>query len=72
MSYPEIIKLCGGKPKVLHSKRKEGFSINTKKLEKLITSKTKWLILNSPNNPTGAVYSFETLKNLTEVLRKIP
>ena len=72
VSYPEIIKLCGGKPKVLHSKRKEGFSINPKKLEKLITSKTKWLILNSPNNPTGAVYSFETLKNLTKVLRKYP
>ena len=72
VSYPEIIKLCGGKPKVLHSKRKEGFSINPKKLEKLITSKTKWLILNSPNNPTGAVYSFETLRNLTEVLSKYP
>ena len=72
VSYPEIIKLCGGKPKVLHSKRKEGFSINPKKLEKLITSKTKWLILNSPNNPTGAVYSFETLKNLTKILRKYP
>ena len=72
VSYPEIIKLCGGKPKVLHSKRKEGFSIDIKKLEKLITSKTKWLILNSPNNPTGAVYSFETLNNLTELLRKYP
>ena len=46
VSYPEIIKLCGGKPKVLHSKRNEGFSIDIKKLEKLITSKTKWLILN--------------------------
>ena len=72
VSYPEIIKLCGGKPKILQSKRKDGFSINTKNLEKLITSKTKWLILNSPNNPTGTVYSFETLKNLTELLKKYP
>ena len=63
VSYPEIIKICGGKPKVLYAKREEGFSIDTEKLEKLITSKTKWLILNSPNNPTGIVYSHENLKN---------
>ena len=55
VSYPEIIKLCGGKPKVLNTTREEGFSINTEKLEKLFTSKTKWIILNSPNNPTGVV-----------------
>ncbi len=72
VSYPEIIKLCGGKPKVLNTKRREGFSINTEKLEKLITSKTKWIILNSPNNPTGAVYSTETLKKLVHLLRKYP
>ena len=72
VSYPEIIKLCGGKPKVLHTKRKEGFSINIERLEKLITSKTKWIILNSPNNPTGVVYSLETLKKLSRILRKYP
>ena len=72
VSYPEIIKLCGGKPKVLNTTRREGFSINTEKLEKLITSKTKWLILNSPNNPTGVVYSTETIKKLVLVLRKYP
>ncbi len=72
VSYPEIIKLCGGKPKVLNTTRKEGFSINTEKLEKLITSKTRWIILNSPNNPTGVVYSTETMKKLVLVLRKYP
>ncbi len=72
VSYPEIIKLCGGKPKVLNTTRREGFSINTEKLEKLITSKTKWIILNSPNNPTGVVYSPETIEKLVLVLRKYP
>ncbi|GIR95777.1 MAG: aminotransferase [Paracoccaceae bacterium] len=72
VSYPEIIKICGGKPKVLYTKREEGFSIDTEKLEKLITSKTKWLILNSPNNPTGIVYSLENLKKLVSVLFKYP
>jgi len=72
VSYPEIIKLCGGRPIVLNTTRGEGFSINTEKLEKLITSKTKWIILNSPNNPTGVVYSPETIKRLVLVLRKHP
>ena len=72
VSYPEIIKICGGKPKVLYTKREECFSIDTEKLEKLITSKTKWLILNSPNNPTGIVYSHENLKNLVSLLVKYP
>ena len=72
VSYPEIIKICGGKPKVLYAKREEGFSIDTEKLEKLITSKTKWLILNSPNNPTGIVYSHENLKKLVSLLFKYP
>ena len=72
VSYPEIIKLCGGKPKVLNTTRKEDFSINTERLEKLITSKTKWIILNSPNNPTGVVYSPETIRKLVLVLREYP
>ena len=72
VSYPEIVKLCGGKPKVLHSKRSENFSINTEELEKLITSKTKWLILNSPNNPTGVVYSTKNLEKIIRVLNKHP
>ena len=72
VSYPEIIKLCGGRPIVLNTTREEGFSINTEKLEKLITSKTKWIILNSPNNPTGVVYSPETIKKLVLALRKYP
>ena len=72
VSYPEIVKLCGGKPKVLNSKRSENFSINTEELEELITSKTKWLILNSPNNPTGVVYSTKNLEKIVRVLNKHP
>ncbi len=72
VSYPEIIKFCGGKPKVLQTKREDGFSINIEKLEKLITNRTKWLILNSPANPTGVIYSFETLKKISRVLSKHP
>ena len=72
VSYPEIIKLCGGTPKVLRTTRKEGFAINTERLEKLITSRTKWLILNSPSNPTGVIYSFENLKDICRLLSKHP
>ena len=72
VSYPEIVKLCGGNPKVLHSNRAEDFSINAEQLEKQITPKTKWLILNSPNNPTGAVYSIESLEKIIQVLNKYP
>jgi len=72
VSYPEIVKLCGGKLKILHTKRTEDFSIDAEALDKLITSKTKWLIVNSPNNPTGVVYSPETLKKIIQVLNRHP
>lgn len=72
VSYPEIIKMCGGKPRVLFSQRSEGFAVDPLKLEKLITKKTKWLILNSPNNPTGTVYTLETLKQINRVLNEHP
>ena len=72
VSYPEIVKLCGGKPKILRTKRTEDFSIDAEELDKLITSKTKWLIINSPNNPTGVVYPTQTLKKIIEVLNKHP
>ena len=72
VSYPEIVKFCGGKSKILNSKREEDFSINVDELEKLITAKTKWLILNSPNNPTGVVYTRESLKKIIQVLNRHP
>ena len=72
VSYPEIVKLCGGKLKILHTKRTEDFSIDAEALDKLITSKTKWLIVNSPNNPTGVVYSPKTLKKIIQVLNRHP
>ena len=72
VSYPEIVKLCGGEPKILYAKRTEDFSIDAEALDKLITSKTKWLIVNSPNNPTGVVYSPKTLKKIIQVLNRHP
>ena len=72
VSYPEIVKFCGGKSKILNSKRAEDFSINVDELEKLNTEKTKWLILNSPNNPTGVVYTRESLKKIIQVLNRHP
>jgi len=72
VSYPEMVKLCGGIPKILKTSRKENYQINHRKLSKLISKKTKWLILNSPNNPTGTVYSPKNLKEIANVLSKNP
>ncbi|WP_342619484.1 pyridoxal phosphate-dependent aminotransferase [Rhodoferax sp. GW822-FHT02A01] len=72
VSYPEIVKLTGGIPVVVECPRKSGFKLTVEQLEKHITSKTKWLMLNSPSNPTGAVYSAKELSALAAVLRKHP
>ena len=53
VSYPDIVLLAGGKPKIIKCDEKDGFKLTSKKLQKAITKKTKWLILNSPSNPTG-------------------
>ncbi|PQM64771.1 MAG: aspartate aminotransferase [Rhodobacteraceae bacterium] len=68
VSYPEMVKLCGGVPKILKSDRESNYQINVEKLKKIISKKTKWLIINSPNNPTGTVYSPETLRKIAEIL----
>ncbi len=70
VSYPEMVKLCGGVPKILKSERKNNYQIDIEKLKKIISKKTKWLILNSPNNPTGTIYSQETLEKIATVLKK--
>ena len=57
VSYPDMVLLAGGKPKVVKCDEKDGFKLTAKKLKKTISKKTKWLILNSPSNPTGAGYS---------------
>ncbi|NBV06389.1 MAG: pyridoxal phosphate-dependent aminotransferase [Proteobacteria bacterium] len=68
VSYPDMVLLAGGKPVIVGSSEKNNFKISPKALEEKITPKTKWLILNSPSNPTGACYSSQELKLLADVL----
>tara|TARA_B100000242_G_C43011534_1_gene470291 strand:- start:201 stop:1388 length:1188 start_codon:yes stop_codon:yes gene_type:complete len=70
VSYPDMVLLAGGKPKIIKCSEKEGFKLSAKKLKKAITKKTKWLILNSPSNPTGVGYTKKEIQNLANVLIK--
>ena len=70
VSYPDIVLLAGAKPVIIECSEDQGFKLNPKDLENSITNKTKWLILNSPSNPTGASYSENEIKKLAEVLKK--
>ena len=68
VSYPDMVLLAGGKPKIIKCTEQENFKLTPKKLRKAITKKTKWLILNSPSNPTGAGYTKKEIKDLAKVL----
>ena len=70
VSYPDMVLLAGGKPKIIKCTEQDGFKLTPKKLEKAITKKTKWLILNSPSNPTGAGYTKKEITDLAKVLIK--
>ena len=70
VSYPDMVLLAGGKPKIVKCDEKEGFKLTAKKLQKAISKKTKWLILNSPSNPTGAGYTKNEIEDLAKVLLK--
>ena len=70
VSYPDMVLLAGGKPKIIKCNQEDGFKITAKKLKKAISKKTKWLILNSPSNPTGAGYSKNEIESLAKVLIK--
>jgi aspartate aminotransferase len=72
VSYPDIVLLAGGTPIILECNEKQGFKINPLELEKSITKKTKWIILNSPSNPTGACYSEDNIREIAKVLIKHP
>lgn len=72
VSYPDMVLLAGGNPVIVESSEKNNFKISPHALEEKITPKTKWLILNSPSNPTGACYSAAELKLLAEVLLRHP
>ncbi len=72
VSYPDIVLLAGGTPKFIECSEANDFKINPKQIEKNITSKTKWIILNSPSNPTGSVYTKQELLEIGAVLKKFP
>ena len=72
VSYPDITLLAEGKPVIVDCPAEAGFKMRPEDLEAAITPKTKWLILNSPSNPTGAAYSRDDLKGLTDVLLRHP
>ena len=70
VSYPDIVRLAGGVPVVVHAGIDQGFKIRPEQLESAITGKTRLLFMNSPSNPTGAYYLPEELSGLAEVLLK--
>lgn len=72
VSYPDIVLLAEGKPVIVSCDVTQGFKILPNQLETYINDNTKWLMLNSPSNPTGAVYTYDELKELARVLLKYP
>ena len=72
VSYPDMVLLAGGTPVTIKASLEAGFKITPAQLEAAITPNTKWLIFNSPSNPTGAGYSRDELKRLTDVLLRHP
>ena len=72
VSYPDMVLLAGGEPVIVPAGPESGFRISPDQLDAAITPKTKWLIFNSPSNPTGAGYSPDQLKALTDVLERHP
>ncbi len=72
VSYPDMVLLAGGEPVFIEAPLETGFKITADQLEAAITPKTKWFLFNSPSNPTGAGYSHDELKALTDVLVRHP
>lgn len=72
VSYPEMVGLCGGTPVFAETTMETNFKLQHEELERAITPKTKWVILNSPSNPSGAAYSHAEMKALTDVLVRHP
>lgn len=72
VSYPDMVNLAGGNPIFVSTGPEDGFKLKPQDLEKAITPKTKWFILNSPSNPTGATYSKQELRALADVLLRHP
>jgi aspartate aminotransferase len=72
VSYVDMVALLGGKNVIIPCPFAQGYKMTPEQLEKSITSRTKWLILNSPSNPTGVVYTYDELKEFAKILKKHP
>jgi aspartate aminotransferase len=72
VSYPDMVLLAGGEPRFVATRAEEGFKVRPAELEAAITPRTRWLILNSPSNPSGAAYTEAELKGVAEVLLRHP
>ena len=72
VSYPDMVLLAGGEPVIVPTRLEDGFKMKPEALEKAITPRSKWIIFNSPSNPTGAAYTKAELKAITDVLVKHP
>ncbi|GJE70399.1 pyridoxal phosphate-dependent aminotransferase [Methylorubrum podarium] len=72
VSYPEMVILCGGTPVFADTDMAHDFKLQPDELERVITGKTKWIILNSPSNPSGAAYTRDEMKKITDVLMRHP
>lgn len=72
VSYPEMVGLFGGTPRIVETSLESGFKMTPDALRSALTPKTRWVMLNSPSNPSGAIYSVEELRALTDVLMEYP
>ncbi len=72
VSYPDMTLLAGGTPVIVEAGIENGFKMSAAQLEAAITPSTKWVVINSPSNPTGAAYSYDEMKKLTDVLLNYP
>src|SRR6187401_391909 len=72
VSYPDMTLLAGGTPVAVETHMSDGYKMKPEALEKAITPQTKWIIFNSPSNPTGAAYTKAELKVVTDVLMRHP
>ncbi|TKB24984.1 MAG: aminotransferase class I/II-fold pyridoxal phosphate-dependent enzyme, partial [Mesorhizobium sp.] len=72
VSYPEMVAICGGTSALVETSIDNGFKLTAAVLERAITPRTKWLLMNSPSNPSGAAYTEAELKSLADVLLKHP
>ena len=72
VSYPDMVLIAGGTPVIVQTTMAHGFKLQAEDLERAITPRTKWVLLNSPSNPSGAAYTRAELKAVTDVLVRHP